>query len=182
MDLVLNFCDDYFFDKMWAALVPASAFLPGGGAPSLSSANGTSMAPLLAHGAFAKWAHVVSYLPHPPTPYTLTSTQTPVSAWPRDYLPRQALSLSLATFVGIHLMYFTFATFSYYFIFDHKMMRHPRFLKNQVRLEIETSVRAFPGMILLFMPFFIAEVRGHSKLYHNVDEYGWPWFFASIAL
>ena len=34
--------------------------------------------------------------------------------------------------IGIVLLYFVFAGASYYLIFDKRMMRHPRFLKNQV--------------------------------------------------
>ena len=36
------------------------------------------------------------------------------------------------TLVGIHLLYFSTAWFSYNFIFDKRMMRHPKFLKDQV--------------------------------------------------
>ena len=34
-------------------------------------------------------------------------------------------------------MYFSVGTFAYYAIFDHRMKMHPRFLKNQVRQEID---------------------------------------------
>lgn len=137
MDLVLDICDKYAFDNVWAHLVP-----------------------------------------HPAS-VTLSS---PISAWPRDHIPRQILSLVFITVVGIHLLYFIFAGLSYQFIFNHDMMRHPRFLKNQVRLEILCSLRAFPFMTLLTLPWFQAEVMGYSKLYDDVDEYGWFYFVASIPL
>ncbi|SJL03041.1 uncharacterized protein ARMOST_06386 [Armillaria ostoyae] len=54
------------------------------------------------------------------------------------------ISLSVLTLIGIYALYFIFAWLSYKFIFNHDMMRHPKFLPNQVRLEIMTSVRAFP--------------------------------------
>jgi len=122
------------------------------------------------------WASIVplnSSLPH----------STPrVSAWPRNYIPRQIISLIILTLIGIHLLYFLFAGLSYKFIFNHEMMRHPRFLKNQVKLEIETSLRSFPGMTLLTLPWFQAEVMGYSKLYRDVDQYGWLYLFASVPL
>ncbi|CAK5266142.1 unnamed protein product [Mycena citricolor] len=92
---------------------------------------------------------------------TITHKFTIHSApWPRTSIPRQLLSLSAITLVGIHLLYFTFSGLSYRFAFNQDMRRHPRFLKNQEWLEIQTSLRAFPGMILLTLPWFLAEVRG----------------------
>ncbi|KAF8899919.1 hypothetical protein CPB84DRAFT_1779714 [Gymnopilus junonius] len=43
------------------------------------------------------------------------------------------------------------------------MMRHPRFLKNQVKLEIQSSLRAFP-------------------LYDGLDTYGYFYLFVSVPL
>ena len=43
-------------------------------------------------------------------------------------------------------------------------------------------MRAFPGMIVLTLPWFVAEVRGHTKLYDDVEEYGWGYLFFSIPL
>lgn len=104
-----------------------------------------------------------------------------VSAWPRDYAPRQVLSLTAITVVGIHALYFIFATASYYLIFNHEMMKHPRFLKNQVRLEIQSSLRAFPAITLLTLPWFYCEVRGYSQMYKNVDDWGWPYLIFSLG-
>jgi lathosterol oxidase len=79
-----------------------------------------------------------------------------VSAWPRGYIPPQLISLAVITLIGIHALYFIFAWISYKFIFNHEMMKHPRFIKNQVKLEIQTSLRAFPSMMLLTIPWFRA--------------------------
>jgi len=62
------------------------------------------------------------------------------------------------------------------------MMRHPRFLKNQVKLEIQTSVRAFPGMMILTLPWFQAEVMGYTKLYDGLDTYGYFYLVFSVVL
>ncbi|CAL1716814.1 unnamed protein product [Somion occarium] len=192
MDLVLDILDEYAFDKVYAQLVPASAFASSLNSTILASTsaglNSTLNLPFITSGsASSAWSHLVSYLPHPPLPEDLllspTHTSIPLtSAWPRDYIPRQIISLSVVTMVGIYLLYFVFATLSYFYIFNHEMMKHPRFLKNQVRQEIMCSVKAFPGMMALTMPWFMGEVRGYSKMYASIDEYGWPYFFLSIFL
>jgi lathosterol oxidase len=92
------------------------------------------------------------------------------------------MSLCVLTLIGIHALYFLFAGFSYVFIFNHEMMRHPRFLKNQVKLEIQTSLRAFPVMMLLTLPWFQAEVRGYSRMYDGLDTYGYFYLIASVPL
>ncbi|KAK0450436.1 fatty acid hydroxylase [Desarmillaria tabescens] len=132
------------------------------------------------------WAHILPLYTNTTTfeqqQWELPLTFPPASSWPRDYIPRQIISLSVLTLIGIFALYFIFAWLSYRFIFNHDMMRHPKFLPNQVRLEIMTSVRAFPVMTLLTLPWFEAEVLGYSKLYDGLDTYGWPYLFASIPL
>ena len=61
-------------------------------------------------------------------------------------------------------------------------MRHPRFLKNQIRYEIQSSLKSFPATTLLMLPWFQAEVMGYSRLYDDVSEYGWLYFAFSIPL
>lgn len=50
------------------------------------------------------------------------------------------------------------------------MMKHPRFLKNQVRQEIEMSLKGFWVLDLLTLPWFLGEVRGFSKMYEGVEN------------
>jgi len=185
MDLILSICDDLLFDKLWARLVPLSAFPIS--AESLQSINSSSLIPSIT--STSKWSQIVSFLPHPPLAadamasiYTSSYSSTVASAWPRDYVPRQLLSLIILTLIGIHVLYFLFAWLSYKFIFNHDMMRHPRFLKDQVKLEIQCSLRAFPGMTLLTLPWFQAEVMGYSKLYDGADKYGYFYLVASVPL
>ncbi|KDN52408.1 hypothetical protein K437DRAFT_254183 [Tilletiaria anomala UBC 951] len=101
-----------------------------------------------------------------------------LSALPRSSILRQSLSLYAITYVGILLLYFLFAGLSYRFLFNKAMLRHPRFLKNQVRLEIAASLRAFPVLDALTLPWFVAEVRGHSRLYSHINQGPWAdrWF------
>ncbi|KAG8904735.1 c-5 sterol desaturase [Tulasnella sp. 403] len=184
MDLILEIADSLILDKVWAKLVPLTAFIDAPAVP-LSSHSVT-----LANGSISPstWTTIVRSLPHPPIPHeslsaVLSSSKSiAASAWPRDFLPRQITSVVVLTILGIHALYFIFASLSYYFIFNHEMMKHPKFLKNQVKLEIQASLRAFPGMTLLTLPWFMAEVRGYSKMYDDVDKYGWKYMVLSVPM
>ncbi|KDQ08724.1 hypothetical protein BOTBODRAFT_179645, partial [Botryobasidium botryosum FD-172 SS1] len=151
-------CDDLLLDKVWAKVVPLAAFADAQLPPLLSVKNAST------------WSSLISSLPHPPL-----SSLPPLA-------DAAIISVAVLTIIGIHLLYFIFATLSYYYIFDHAMMKHPRFLKNQVRLEIESSLNAFPWITVLTMPWFIGEVRGHAKLYADVNEYGWTYLALSVPL
>ncbi|EIM91018.1 C5-sterol desaturase [Stereum hirsutum FP-91666 SS1] len=179
MDLVLSLADHYLLDAVWARVLPLDAF----NVPAHLSSFGKLPSDAAAL-PLPTWRSLVAHLPHPPlnnatAPYA-SSVAPLLSAWPRDYIPRQILSLSAITLAGIIVLYFLFAGLSYQYIFNHEMMDHPRFLKNQVKLEIQSSLSAFPGMTLLTLPWFQAEVMGYSKLYQNVDEYGWAYFILSV--
>ncbi|KAF8527609.1 fatty acid hydroxylase [Hysterangium stoloniferum] len=173
MDVVLDLLDEYVLDDVYAKLFPRSHL----SSPTPSIINLT-------------WQTLVSTLPRSitqidsTTSFANTTLHVPPdsSAWPRDYIGRQILSLIVVTTIGIHLLYFLVAGLSYKFIFNHEMMRHPRFLPNQVKKEIVASLWSFPGMLALMLPFFLSEVRGYTKLYDNVDEYGWAYLFLSIPL
>lgn len=154
MDVVLAIADDWLLDRVWAYLVPSPSLSSQFDSPALPTLNATAA--------------------------SIAKVDIPVSAWGRDYLPRQIFSLIAITLVGIHALYFIFASLSFYFVFNKDMMRHPRFLKDQIRKEIIASLWAFPGMTALTLPFFLSEVRGYTKLYDRVDEYGWAYMFFSI--
>lgn len=83
------------------------------------------------------------------------------------------------------LLYAICATLSYVFIFDKRTFNHPKFLKNQIRLEIEQTLWSLPGMAICTAPFFLAEVRGYSKLYASTSDqptwynyFQYPFFLA----
>uniref|UniRef100_A0A8D0EA65 Sterol-C5-desaturase n=1 Tax=Salvator merianae TaxID=96440 RepID=A0A8D0EA65_SALMN len=97
------------------------------------------------------------------------------AAWPEDEPFRQIISLFIVTNLGALVLYFLFATLSYYFLFDHALKKHPHFLENQVQREIKFSVKALPWISIPTVAIFFAEVKGYSKLYDNVDDspYGW---------
>lgn len=142
--------------------------------------------PLILDKAYA-WA-----LPHPGAGFN-SSTEAaysslsaadsaPTSLWPRDNIYRQITSLLVITQVGATSLYLIFSALSYYLIFDRRLEYHPRFLKNQVAQEIKSSLSAVPVINILTLPWFLAEVRGKSLLYQNVDDYGWSWLLISSVL
>lgn len=74
------------------------------------------------------------------------------------------------------LVYYVFAGLSYFLVFDKATFKHPRYLKNQIRLEMKQANVAFPIMAVLTVPWFLAEVRGYSKLYDTTEEGPGSWY------
>jgi lathosterol oxidase len=80
-------------------------------------------------------------------------------------------------------IYYVFATLSYVFIFDKATFKHPRYIKNQIRLEMRQTNIAQPIMALLTAPWFLLEIRGYSKLYDAVEDGPGTWYnFAQFPL
>ncbi|KAJ3157674.1 c-5 sterol desaturase [Geranomyces variabilis] len=98
----------------------------------------------------------------------------------RDHAVRQCFSLWLISLVGVNILYFLFSTLSYYTLFDHRIKQHPKYLRNQIWREIKLSVTSFPITAAVTVPWFYFEVRGYSKLYYNIDEYGWAYAVWSV--
>jgi lathosterol oxidase len=65
---------------------------------------------------------------------------------------------------------------SYIFIFDKTTFKHPKYLKNQIRLEMAQTMRSLPVMAILTVPFFLGEVRGYAKLYDSVADEPFPYY------
>jgi lathosterol oxidase len=158
MDTALEILDPLVFDKAYAYFLPARTVHP----------NGT------AHGALGLGRFSSSDF--------AAASDSHGSAWARDNILRQCISIMVITQIGATSLYWIFSALSYYFIFDRRLEYHPRFLKNQVRQEIISSMKAVPWINVLTLPFFLAEVRGYSFLYTNVDEYGWAWMGISTVL
>lgn len=114
--------------------------------------------------------------------YTGFTSSAPESLWPRDNIYRQTISILALTQFGATSLYLIFSALSYYFIFDRRVEYHPRFLKNQVRQEIKSSLSAVPVINILTLPWFLAEVRGKSLLYADVGDYGYTWLLISTVL
>jgi len=162
MDLVLHLADEFLLDNVWAKMLPASRYSPICSATHAMNLNQTVTEAdrLMACGAPGQ---EVSWLP-------------------RDNIIRQIISLFVITYIGIFLLYFSCAGFSYYFLFNKDLKKHPLYLKNQVKLEIQSSLRAFPMLDLLTLPWFVLEVRGYSLAYDRWDEYGLWYLILSVPL
>ncbi|CDR87393.1 probable sterol delta 5,6-desaturase [Sporisorium scitamineum] len=205
MDLVLEIADTYALDKVWAAAWPALprsiAKDPSALASLASASSSSNFSSLLGLSSdAATWAASASTSVLSPSNWFANtvlkeavssslsgdnvdwSALQHVSALPRDNIVRQTMSLFVLTYIGILVLYFSFAGLSYKYIFNKEMEKHPRFLKNQVRLEIESSLRAFLPLDVLTVPWFVLEVRGHSKLYQNISDHGWVYAALSVPL
>lgn len=157
MDVILSLADEYVFDNAYAYLFPHPP-QPAG----IADFNSTL------YSTFPE----SSYQP---------SIKVGTSL-PRDNIYRQAASLFTIALLGAYALYFTFCSISYFLFFDKRLEHHPRFLKNQKWLEIKSSLIAAPIIDIMTIPWFLGEVRGKSKLYENVADYGWGYFVASIGL
>jgi lathosterol oxidase len=180
MDIVLEVVDTFALDYAYAYLLPAGA------APYDLLNHG-------ANGTISALASTWEYKPASTYVNFLPSAAAYMSAWPRDYIWRQFISLFLITwyvsvwpthliltantprFFGV-LLYFIVATASYYLIFDHNTFTHPKFLKNQVKLEMLQANSAMPLMSLLTAVCFVAECRGYSKLYDTTADGPGLWY------
>lgn len=76
-------------------------------------------------------------------------------------------------FFGL-VLYFIGSTISYNFVFDKRSMNHPKFLRNQLKMEVRQAMEAMPVMSALTTPFFVGEVRGYTKLYDSPSEAPFP--------
>jgi lathosterol oxidase len=74
------------------------------------------------------------------------------------------------------IVYFVFATASYLFIFDHDTKNHPKYLKNQVWLEIKQTLVSLPLMAIFTAPIFWLEVQGYGKIYDTTEDGPGLWY------
>ncbi|KAI9832067.1 MAG: c-5 sterol desaturase [Phylliscum demangeonii] len=192
MDVVLEVLDTLFLDRVWATVLPAStataclaAVQHAAAAAVASIRGGTATAGNATFSSMRELPTGVRYQYHPSTQYLQLqpSEWAYLSAWPRDHVLRQAISLYLITWLFGLLIYLVCASLSYVFIFDKTAFAHPRFLKHQVRQEIRQAMEAVPIMSALTVPFFVAEVRGYTKLYDRLDQGpGWAYTYLQFPL
>ncbi|KAI9016533.1 hypothetical protein CLU79DRAFT_847507 [Phycomyces nitens] len=100
----------------------------------------------------------------------------------RDNIYRQSITVFFILTGGGFLFYLFAATLSYYLVYDHNIMKHPKFLKNQIRMEIECALSAMPGIAVMTVPWIVGELRGYSYVYSGMPQgfYEWAYFFLSI--
>jgi len=114
------------------------------------------------------------------------------SAWPGCPLaygnPARIFALLwVILMVGSGLTYFLFAGASYFIIFkvlpDRLLQEDDRKVKpGQIAREIRVSLTSMPLMAVFTALVFLAEWAGWSRVYSNIDDYGWAYFFCSIPL
>ncbi|KAJ5020749.1 hypothetical protein J3E73DRAFT_358833 [Bipolaris maydis] len=182
MDVVLEVADTFIFDPLYAKLLPAY--------PAALVANATLSSIREEPTAYARPHATWHYEPATQFFSTTPSKYAYMSQWPRDdwrrrgavLVPHYLLSTTCThpAHTPIHrlfgvLVYYIFASASYFFIFDKSTFNHPRYLKNQIKLEMKQANIAFPIMAIFTVPFFLAEVRGYSKLYDTVDQATHKW-------
>lgn len=180
MDLVLEIADAYCLDQVYATLFPKTGpWLSTMELKQMNSINSISSINSKANFQRDLTIHNDAYgspFLFPPNDYTFASSL------PRDNIIRESISLFLITWVFGYIIYLGVAGLSYVFVFDKENFNHPKFLKNQVRLEISQALSAIPVMTLMTVPWFLGEVRGHSKLYWNVEDYGTFYLYAQFPL
>ena len=174
MDILLEIFDTFLFDRFWSIVYPTSTLNNQKHAVKDTTATFSSMRelPTAIHAS-------TQFFQLAPSRYAF------MSQWPRDNIWRQLFTLYLITWYASRnlswyslesflmsflrvfglLLYFIFASLSYIFIFDHATFTHPKYLKNQVRLEIRQTMISMPLMSIFTALFFLLEVRGYGKLY-----------------
>jgi len=163
MDIVLEVCDTFALDHLYAKLLPAGP-APYDLVKDAVASNASAPASM--------WQYQPSN-----TLFSLTpSPEAYMSAWTRDNPFRQFTSLFFITWIFGALLYFVFATLSYVFVFDKTTFKHPKFLKNQIRQEIKQTMRAMPSMSVLTALCFVAECQGYSKLYDSFADAPFKWY------
>ncbi|KAG7192318.1 c-5 sterol desaturase [Scheffersomyces spartinae] len=212
MDIVLEVCDTYLFDKFYATVLPKNGVVAQKWSQltygSVLSHNSTIAAAATAAGGVdgdsgflfrsSGWSlplpvqivvNLIGKLQRKDEIYGKVPTQIVApSIWAtesflaRSNLLREALSIFVITTIFGWLLYFLVAGLSYMYVFDRRIFNHPRYLKNQMRLEIIQAATSIPIMVLLTNPFFVLELQGFSKLYFPIDDStgGWNRIWWSI--
>ncbi|OJJ97370.1 hypothetical protein ASPACDRAFT_54091 [Aspergillus aculeatus ATCC 16872] len=168
MDIALEIWDTFIGDRLYSFLLPLSF----SSSVSIPGVNTAANSTLSLFGASEPYV----YEPATQLFYLEPSKYAYLSAWPRNNIYRQFLSFFLIVWIFGLIVYFICATLSYIFIWDKTTVRHPKFLKNQIPMEIAQTMQSMPVMSLLTAPFLVAEVRGYAKLYDTFDEEPFPYY------
>ncbi|KAH8431231.1 sterol desaturase family protein [Aspergillus melleus] len=168
MDIALEIWDTFIGDPMYATLLPASLSSSVSFPGFTNAANSTL--------SFFGASQPFIYEPATQLIYLEPSKYAYMSAWPRNNIYRQFLSFFLIVWIFGFIVYFISATLSYIFIWDKTTVKHPKFLKNQISMEIAQTMGSMPIMSLLTAPFLVAEVRGYAKLYDGFSDEPFPYY------
>ncbi|KAH3668023.1 hypothetical protein OGAPHI_001777 [Ogataea philodendri] len=185
MDIVLEICDTFVFDRVFATLLPSSLAKYVPETPQVIEKladvinNGTQAA--ISYSDAAKLPNIFSsnkeiYGINNEYHFFDESAYAHLSLLGRSNLIRQSISLFIIMTIFGWILYFGVAAASYHFVYDKTNFNHPRYLKNQMSLEIKQALSSIPVMVLLTVPWFLLELHGHSKLYYHVNEQTGGWW------
>ncbi|CAG8244400.1 unnamed protein product [Penicillium salamii] len=168
MDIILELWDTFIGDRLYSTVLPTS-LSASVSLPAFANAANSTMALFGSSEPFV-YEQATQLLYLEPSKYAY------LSAWPRNNIYRQFTSFFLITWFFGLLVYFVVASLSYVFIWDKTTYQHPKFLRNQIKMEIRQAMEAMPPMALLTAPFFVLEVRGYAKLYDTTAEEPFPFY------
>lgn len=191
MDIVLEVADTFLLDRVYAEVLPKDGKVAQFIADTFHTNQGnitTTKEWPLPLTILANYASKIQrkdeiYGVVPPVLFPLTE-YSDASFLSRSNLLREFMSILVITIIFGWLLYFIVASLSYYYVFDTKIFNHPRYLKNQVSLEIWQAVTAIPVMVALTAPFFLMELKGFSRLYYPINDEtgGWKAVWLQIPL
>lgn len=188
MDLLLEVCDNFIFDKAYATLLPKSLekYIPETPEYILKATG------VISNSTALTYTPKIHQLLQPLYPvseatrkiYGLNSDYhwfpetalSGASIFARSNALRQATSMFIVTCIFGWVLYFLTALFSFKYVYDKTNFNHPRYLKNQISMEIYQASTAIPIMVLLTVPWFLLELHGFSKLYWNVEDSTGGWW------
>lgn len=194
MDIVLEIADTFLLDRVYAEALPKN----GKVARFIADTFHSRLANNITAATGKSWPLPLTYLANcaskiqrkdeiygvvPPLYFPLTE-YSDASLLSRSNLLREFMSILVITIIFGWLLYLSVATLSYYYVFDTKIFNHPRYLKNQVSLEIWQAMTAIPVMVMLTAPFFLMELKGFSRLYYPVNDStgGWKALWLLVPL
>lgn len=185
MDIVLEIADTFLLDKVYALVLPKDGavanfvqekFYPQAlNNSAVSTSLNLPLALTTVSSFFSKWQKKHEIYGEVPTIYFPLTEYTDASFLARSSVIREVISLFFITTIFGWLLYLGVASVAYFTVFDKKIFNHPRYLKNQVRLELKLALSAIPVMVMLTIPFFVLELHGFSRLYLNVNESTGGW-------
>ncbi|KAG0300843.1 c-5 sterol desaturase [Dissophora globulifera] len=166
MDVILEIADEYVFDGIYRNLpaIPIPDLVAG-----LATIPSWSDLTSLLSSSSSSPLDTLTTLARNVASSTFASSLT-LNTLPADNILRQILSLFVITYAGALFMYFSMAWPSYIFVFDKNHQKHPKYLKSQVKLEIQMSMKALPNIAVMTVPWLLGEVRGWSQLYTHIHS------------
>jgi lathosterol oxidase len=184
MDIVLEVSDYFLFDALYASVLPKDGSVAEFFKKNTGASNNLNSSIAYTSNYGSQLSAVTSFfdsIRNKDEIYGLAPNLLPASKHMNDsFLPRSStirefITMFIITTIFGWVLYLGVATFSYFFMFDKKIFNHPRYLKNQIWLEIHRGITAIPTMVSLTIPFFLLELNGFSKLYMKVDESTGGW-------